>query len=205
MRKLWIFLLVCGAWWVACWEISRPTGVAAAPVDWRGEPVQAATDRPPFEIETRKGAVALNPRYAFEASGKVASSERYRFDGGAFLSPLDVVLTWGRLPDEPYESLIDYSQMTRYYFWRTASPEVDLAYVQAHSSNMHLIPATDNVRRAILTIGGGDAVRLKGLLVDASRADGFQWPTSVSRDDSGPGACELIWVEQVQVGTTLYR
>lgn len=203
MRKLWIAVLVllCGAWWV----MTRPTGVAAAPVDWQADPVQAPTDRPPFRIETRKGTVSLNPRYAFDAAGEVAAAERYRFDGGAFLSPVDVVLTWGRLPAEPYRSLIDYGQMTRFYFWRTDSNEVDLAYVQGHSSNMHLIPANENVRRAILSIGGGDAVRLHGLLVDASLDDGFQWPTSVSRDDSGPGACELIWVEQVQVGTKLYR
>jgi hypothetical protein len=203
MRKLWLLILAVtvGAWWV----MSRPTGTGAPPVDWRGELAQAETDRPPFQVETGKGKVTLHPRASFDAPGKVVSAERYRLDGGAFLSPVDVVLTWGKLPEEPYRSEVDYGQMTRYYFWRTGSPGIDLGYVQAHSSNMHLIPATPNVRRALLGIGSGDAVRLKGLLVDASGENGFTWGTSMSREDSGPGACELVWVEAVQVERTLYR
>jgi hypothetical protein len=34
-------------------------------------------------------------------------------------------------------------------------------------------------------------------LVTASKADGFTWNTSLTRNDSGNGACELMYVESV--------
>jgi hypothetical protein len=70
---------------------------------------------------------------------------------------------------------------------------------------MHMIPADANIRRALLSAGHGDWVRLRGLLVDAAGPDGFTWSTSTSRLDSGPGACELVWVEEAQVGDRVYR
>ncbi|HEX9940679.1 MAG TPA: hypothetical protein VGG03_01585 [Thermoanaerobaculia bacterium] len=204
MKKVWLaFLAIVVLGYCA---LSRPRAAGAGdPVDWTAEPVQSPTDLPPFEVETGKGTVTLRPRAAFDASGVVAGAERYRLDGGAFLAPVDLVLTWGKLPEEPYQSRVSYEQMTRYYFWRTAATDLDARYIQSHSSNMHLIPAGDNVRRALLSVDEGDAVRVRGLLVDARREDGFRWDSSLSREDSGPGACELIWVEEIQVGWKLYR
>ena len=45
----------------------------------------------------------------------------------------------------------------------------------------------------------GDVVSLSGFLVDVSRADGWRWTSSLSREDSGGGACELLWVESARV------
>jgi hypothetical protein len=38
---------------------------------------------------------------------------------------------------------------------------------------------------------------MKGWLVDATGPNGFRWPTSRRRDDTGNGACELFYVEEV--------
>lgn len=204
MKKLWLALLAVVL--LGYLALTRPRSAGAGdPVDWSREPVQSPTDRPPFQIGTGKETVTLQPRAAFEVAARVAGAERYRMDGGAALSPVDLVLTWGRLPEEPFKSEVSYQQMTRYYFWRAPSADLDLGYIQSHSSNMHMIPAGDNVRRALLSVGEGDAVRVRGLLVNASRGDGFTWSSSLSRTDSGPGACELVWVEEIQIGRKLYR
>jgi hypothetical protein len=180
---------------------SVPAGEA---VDWRGEPVQGATWRTPFAWPTRRGEVQVRPRAAFDISAVVAAEEPYSFDDGAFLSPVDLVMTWGRLPEEPYRSRVSYYQITRYYFWRTRDPSLDLRYIATHSANMHMIPATHNLARALAHVGSGDRVRLRGLLVDVE-GSGFRWQTSMTRDDTGPGACELVWVEEMQRGRRLYR
>jgi len=65
------------------------------------------------------------------------------------------------------------------------------------SANLHLIPADAGVERQLLAIRPGQRVRLGGLLVEATAADGFRWRSSLSREDSGNGACELVWVETV--------
>jgi hypothetical protein len=36
--------------------------------------------------------------------------------------------------------------------------------------------------------------------VDVSAPDGWQWRSSRTRTDSGAGACEVIWVEDVELG-----
>jgi hypothetical protein len=204
MKNLWLVLL--GAVLAGYWLVSQPSAAGAGdPVDWSGEPVQEETDREPFEIETGEGTVTLRPRADFEVSAVVVGSERYRFDASAFLSPVDLALIWGDLPEEPYKSQVSYGQMTRYYFWKTPTRELDLGYIQAHSSNMHMIPSTPNLRRALLAVDEADAVRIRGLLVNASTEEGFTWKSSTSRKDSGPGACELVWVEEVQIGRKVYR
>jgi hypothetical protein len=204
MNKLWLALLAVVV--LGYFALSRPRSAGAGdPVDWSREPVQEPTDRPAFQIESGKGTVTLQPHAGFDVSARVAAAERYRLDAGASLSPVDLVLTWGKLPEEPFKSKVSYQQMTRYYFWRTSAADLDLGYIQSHSSNMHLIPAGDNVRRALLAVDEGDAVRVRGLLVSANREDGFTWDSSLSRTDSGPGACELVWVEEIQIGRKLYR
>ncbi len=191
MNKVWLALLAAVA--IGYFALSRPHATGTGdPVDWSVEPVEAATDRQPFEIDTRKGKVTLDPRASFDVSAVVTGDEHYRFDDGAFLVPVDLVMTWGKLPEEPFRSKVSYGQITRYYFWRTSASDLDLHYIKAHSANMHMIPAGDNVRRALLTVGTGDPVRVRGLLVNAGRNDGFSWKTSLTREDDGPGACELV-------------
>src|SRR5689334_18671471 len=160
MTKLWLALLAVVA--LGYWGFTRPHPSAAGdPIDWSGEPLQEPTERPAFEIETREGKITLDPRASFDASAVVASDEHYRFDDGAFLVPVDLVMTWGKLPEEPYKSKVSYGQITRYYFWRTEATDLDLHYIQTHSANMHMIPADDNVRRALLSIWTHDPVRVR--------------------------------------------
>jgi hypothetical protein len=204
MKKTWLALLTVVV--IGYYAFSRPHARGTGdPIDWSADPIQASTDRRPFEIETRKGKVSLDPRASFDVSAVVTGDEHYRFDDGAFLVPVDLVMTWGKLPEEPYKSKVSYGQITRYYFWRTTTWNLDLHYIKTHSANMHMIPADDNVRRSLLSVGTGDAVRVRGLLVNAKREDGFYWKTSISREDDGPGACELVWVEEIQIGRKVYR
>jgi len=44
----------------------------------------------------------------------------------------------------------------------------------------------------------GQVVHLTGLLVDAQRNDGRWLHTSMTRSDTGPGACEIMWVQNLE-------
>ena len=173
-------------------------------IDWRAEPEQVPTRRTPFLWAAAGDGVLVRPRAAFDISAVVAAAEPYGLDEGAFLSPVDLVMTWGRLPEEPYRSRVSYNQMARFYFWRTRDADLDLRYIATHSANMHMIPADRNLRRALAHVGAGDRVRIRGLLVDVE-APHLRWHTSLSREDTGPGACELVWVEEMQRGDRLYQ
>lgn len=181
----------------------RPSGEATSEiVDWTVEPSQTATDREPFEVETRRGPVRLVPRADYSIAGMVVGVERYRLDASAFLSPLDVGLAWGPLPGRIDD--FSFQQMGRFLHWQTRE-SVDVAEIIAHTANTHTVAANDTVERAIASLDRGDAVRLTGLLVDATGADGFVWGTSLVRTDTDAGACELMWVEEVVVDGRLIQ
>lgn len=187
-------------------SLDRPLGEPSdEPIPWSREPVQADTDRSPFRHDAGGRGFTLTPRAAYDVSAVVAGVSRYRFDDMADLAPVDAVLTWGELPEPPYADRVRYDQMARYYLWSTRARDLSLRYIERHSANVHLVPANGNVRRALVRLGEGDTVRLRGLLVDAAEPGGGRWKTSVTRSDTGAGACELLWVEEVQVGDRRYR
>jgi hypothetical protein len=203
-RLVYLFLAVVA---LAVWWKGRPRGESVggtAGLDWSRDPVQRESTRGPFEIPTRKGPATLTPRADYEIVAVVEGSERYRFDDPALVSPLDLLLTWGELPTPAWRDRLDYSQSWRFFFWRSEDPTLDASYVITHSANTHIIPANPNVRRALLALDRGDAVRLRGLLVDVL-APGFRWPTSIVRTDHGDGGCEILYAESVEVDGRLYR
>ena len=50
------------------------------------------------------------------------------------------------------------------------------------------------MRRALAQVRPDDQVRIEGWLVEASAADGWHWRSSLTREDDGAGACELVYV-----------
>lgn len=68
-----------------------------------------------------------------------------------------------------------------------------------HSANTHLIPATKAIAKQLAQIDQDNLIYLKGQLVEVKAADGWTWRSSLSRDDTGAGACELMLVEEVRV------
>ena len=61
---------------------------------------------------------------------------------------------------------------------------------------MHIIPANDLVDSELDRVRTGDIVEFKGKLVRVDDKDGWHWASSLTRNDTGSHACELIWVEE---------
>lgn len=143
------------------------------------------------------GTYAVRPVARFEVEARVLGRERYRFDRGAALSPVDLALGWGPMSDQAVLDQIDISQGGRFYRWRVKNYPIPRQQIIKHSANMHMIPANDDVRKALLAVRTGEVVYLEGYLVVATAEDGAIWKTSLTRQDSGNGACELVWVEKI--------
>ncbi len=72
--------------------------------------------------------------------------------------------------------------------------------IETHSANMHPIPANDGVRRVLDGVRQGEIVEITGSLVNVAANDiDWRWASSLTRDDTGAGACELVLVEQLAV------
>ena len=64
---------------------------------------------------------------------------------------------------------------------------------------MHLIPATEDLDSRHRKLRPGQIVTIGGYLVDIRGPGGFFWNTSLTRNDTGDGACEIVWVEALEI------
>ena len=197
-RAVWIvlFIVVLSKAW-GQWErrAVHPVDGVLAP----DEPMQTDANGSPVVV---LGRWTLTPRATYDITARILSREDYRFDPLADLAPLDLALGWGPLSDNGVLQALEISQGARFYSWRpaTESPPIDLGEVTRHSANTHVIPADAAVASKLARLRlGGQVVRLTGLLVDGTRDDGMTIRTSLTRSDSGAGACEFMLVQQVEL------
>jgi hypothetical protein len=171
--------------------VARAPGVLVS-----ADPLQTEVATAP---RLEKNGYELKAMARYEIKARVLGKEQYRWDAGASLVPYDIAVGWGRMSDTAVLKEIDIWQSGRWYQWRTQTPPIPLQEISIHSANMHLIGADDDVQKRISRLRKGQVITLRGYLVEARRADGFVWPTSLSREDTGAGACELMWVEDIRV------
>jgi hypothetical protein len=162
-------------------------------------PLQTASaGEPVFERE----GFSIKPLARFEGTARVLSRTNYRFGTEAELSPTDLALGWGRMSDSAVIEQLEIDQGGRWYHytWHAAEPPIPLREIVSSSANMHFVPADPAVADQLGRVREGQVIRFRGLLIEASRADGWRWRSSLSREDSGGGACEIVWLEQLETG-----
>lgn len=157
----------------------------------------------PLQIPTDHDAVehngfVLEPQAAFRITAKLLSKRRYRWDRLATIAPWDYAMGWGPMSDEALLRKVSITQGDRFLFRHLLDPGLSLRQIEKHSANLHLIPLTSAVEEQLAAVPLGVIATLEGQLVDAlDRERGERLPTSVSRDDVGAGACEILLVERV--------
>lgn len=192
----WLLLalaMLVGWWWLGEHPVARADGVIAP-----DDPVQVdfQSPQPPVAF---KDAV-LHPLAGFTLTARVLARDDYHFDPESDLSPTDLAFGWGRMSDSAVLRHIDISQSGRFYYWRTRSFPIPEREIETHSANMHMLPANAQVARALKRVRKGDVVTLEGFLVEADKAGGWRWRSSLTRNDTGDGACELVYVRQLAIG-----
>lgn len=197
MRHWKAWLLIALAVWAGwTWWGNRPVARAAG-VLAPDEPVQVDFDAPqppiPFEGAT------LRPLARFSLEARVLSREDYRLDAEAALSPTDLAVGWGPMSDTTVLRDIDISQSGRFYYWQVKSFPIPRRDIETHSANMHMIPADALVARELKRVRAGDIVALDGFLVEAEKPGGWRWHSSMTRTDTGAGACEVVYVRSLRI------
>ena len=194
MHRFAIVVLVLAAyggwhWWTTERPVHRPPGIVAP-----DEPVQVDLDPSPrFDA---KGYTFIK-RAKYDITARLLRKEIYHIDGGAGLAPVDLGVGWGPLSDSAMIDQLEFSQMGRFFYWqpRTADFPLPTATLISHMAQMHMIPATKDIESRLKKLRPGQIVTASGYLVDIRSPTGFTWNTSLSRTDTGDGACELFWVE----------
>lgn len=139
----------------------------------------------------------ITPLADFSIEARVLAKETYTFDRGASLSPIDLALGWGPMSDSGVLSQIRISQSNRFYYWHVDQFPIPREAIETHSANMHMIPADDAIEAQLKELHVGQIVKIEGYLVQANAKDGFYWRSSLTRQDTGAGACELVFVKKL--------
>lgn len=164
-------------------------------------PPRVEAGQPPLQTEIPEGmvpfflkAATLHPLAGFSVDARVLSRENYVRGLEAELSPTDLLLGWQRMSEDAFVSKFGFSQARRYgsYEWR-GSPPLPQDEIIRSISNMHIIPYDAAVARDLRRVKKGERVRIDGWLVLATTLDGFRWHSSLSREDVGNGACEIVY------------
>lgn len=195
-------------------------------IDTSKEPVQINLQDAKFiKYRGEKGLYALKPQAEYSIAALVTAKNnnfwfrdimRSKFDDVALL---DLGLVWGDLASdkkELYSHIKFNSKKTLgqarilHYRYDGTSPW-GASYINSHIAHTHMIPANPNVMGGLLQIKKNDIVKIDGYLVDiyTDKSELVAY-TSMSRSDTnassrGSGACEDMYVTQVQIGNKIYR
>jgi len=151
------------------------------------------------------------PVAAYTVSGLVVR----RFDYGWWVIdrsesafPLDLCLVWGgNLKRQVHrEPSVRFSQDCRFCFARWSG---NVKFDIEELSNNHVVVDKPAMEKQLKRIMIGDQIRLRGQLVNVEGrqlgaggrydSDRVTWQSSTTRTDTGGGACEVIYVEEVTV------
>lgn len=178
-------------------------------VELKVEPIQETAMREPIIIRKGDYRAKLEPKYKYEISGLVVED----YDSESWLDVMhkkfdpfntrDLCLLWGSNVENNLYNKFAFSHGEFTCFFETKNLEAYRTFNKTQISNNHLIPANEDIYRKIKNTSISDQVRIKGYLVDnhITTPDGNTGSrtSSVTRTDTGNGACELIYVEEFEV------
>jgi hypothetical protein len=202
MKKLLVVLMVLGG--ALFWWLERPyphLNIELPPLDMPTLPPTAA----PIQQDLPRGAdfrvhghqFKLLAKYSVTAA--IIGRERYRMDDGASFAPVDFALGWGRMSDPRVYQALEISQGGRWYVFRYENqPPIPKHEIQVSSANTHIIPANRHVAARLAKLKTHQVVTLKGYLVEVRSAAGITYRSSLSREDTGAGSCEVLLVLEVE-------
>jgi len=180
------------------------------------DPEQVEVVEDSFTLNYRGQDYVLEPLADYQFGGLVVT----RNDISAFddiyhdansVDVIDICVVWG--------SNLNSELLGKFSFWSepwTCNYQTDSSAAMeefaAHQlSNNHLLPASESIGKTLSQIRRGDQVKIRGKLVSYYQSGQEAYPrtSSLSRFDSGNGACEVIYVESAEIlsrGTPLaYR
>lgn len=173
------------------------------------EPQQTETAAAPFVVEQAGVPYRIEPVQDYALQGLVVSMRHH--DGDRMLHRLwndhlnvaDLCVVWGSNADVSRLRQFEFESGQFTCFFRTRDDEAWRRFRPDQLSNNHLLTDDAGLRERIEDVRIGDQVRLRGYLARYGNTSGFHRGTSTTRDDTGNGACETIYVTDFQIMSSM--
>jgi hypothetical protein len=175
------------------------------------EPKQARVTGKPLDITVNGVNYSIHPRYAYELHGLVVSTHDsdtwwdYAHKAASdHINVVDLCVVWGATAKNGGYKGISFSNNQWECHWSSRSNEAWAAFDQTEVSNNHMVTSDPAVAKALRSVSIGDQIRVVGYLVDYTTyaKDGRPAGKRVSsetRTDTGNGACEVLFIESLQL------
>jgi len=160
------------------------------------DPVQILVKNP---VSWQKDNYTITPLAEFKIKALVLSTNSFSIGRESDLSPIDLALGWGEMSNQSILDGMEISQSNRWYNWKAKVLVIPANEISTHSANMHIIPANDQIEDKLDELYKGCVIEINGFLVSVNAPDGWHWKSSLSRNDTGGGACELVWVNELSI------
>lgn len=171
--------------------ITFPPGLTAP-----DQPIQVNISEERFWIKYEFNFKALAE---YKIKSRVLSRNNFSLGKESEISPLDLALGWGPMSDQSVIDKINISQSNRWYHWKADVLPIPMKEISLNSANVHIIPKDESVEDKFDEVYKGSLVEMIGYLVEVTAEDGWRWKSSLKRDDTGGGSCELFWVEELTI------
>jgi len=144
---------------------------------------------------------ALRGLATYHIEALVLSTQRYRYDALAKVSPVDFALGWGPMADRNELKQLKIWQSGRWFNYSWPEDVVPLATdkIVESSANTHMIPINKYIEKLLLSVKAGEVIKADGYLVEVTGPNAFSVKSSLSRTDTNGGACEIFLVEYFDI------
>lgn len=185
---------------------------ASGKINVTKEPKQTAYSSDPITKKVKDFEFEITPLAKFNGSFKVVYKKVYTYSFTStekinlHLAPVDLCVVWGNVSRSKYDPFYDVFRTRRGcgYKLNPAFP-FSKSYFKTHFSNLHIIPANENILKAAKTIEYGNKISMDGFLVEGKTKNGsYRWKSSLTRTDEGEGACELFYVRKLRIRDKVY-
>lgn len=170
------------------------------------QPIQTQTTARPFDTIVGGRAYHITPLYDYELYGLVVSyydstgwwDITHKFLWKDYINIKDICVVYGyNVITEVYKDMRFKSGS--WTCWpKTVTEEARSKFFGPCLSNNHLVSDKKTVNKKIMKAEKGDQIHLKGYLVTYSHGGGTRG-TSLTREDTGNGACETIYVTDFKI------
>lgn len=193
-------------WGGASWKAQRlPSRLTVAPV-LMNEPIQSPTLKLPLQTQRNGNAYQIQPVFEYEIWGLVVSDhnssgwddyEHARWND--YLNTKDICVIWGANLSNSHLADLKFSHGQWTCYVQTKSGEAWQEFQINKLSNNHLLPASAQIEKIIRRAHVGDEIHIQGQLVNYSVNNGPPRNSSITRDDTENGACEIIYVDDFEI------
>ncbi len=190
---------------IGFWNRDDLSGEMLVATELSQEPMQRKIKRPAFDVEAEQIDYRIEPLYDYVLHGMVVSYRHHNSKYGLHkywndhLNVADLCVIWG---DNVHEM-----PLSQFDFWNgqftcnisTSSRSAWQKFNMNQLSNNHLITVDDHLRDQLADVRIGDQIRVEGWLSNYSNDRGGSRGTSTIRTDTGNGACETVYVNDVEI------